>query len=166
MIVAAYLLAIVAANLSIAHFGPEASIYNAFVFVGFDLVARDRLHDRWRSRRWMALLIAAGSALSYVASLLAGSGPLAGRIALASFFAFALASVADAVVYHARRRTPWLERANISNVVAAAVDSILFPTLAFGVLLWPIIFGQFVAKVAGGSIWSLLIRTRIEPARA
>ena len=61
MIVALYLAAVVAANLSVAAFGPAASIVNAFLFVGLDLTARDRLHDSWRGRQlWprMALLMA------------------------------------------------------------------------------------------------------------
>jgi hypothetical protein len=64
-LVAAYLAAIVAANLSIAHWGPKAAVYNAFLFIGLDLVTRDRLHDLWRGRliRNMAALIATGSAL-------------------------------------------------------------------------------------------------------
>ena len=49
-----------------------------------------------------------------------------------------------------------LLRVNGSNVVGAAVDSLVFPTLAFGAFLWPIVLGQFAAKVAGGVLWSLV----------
>jgi hypothetical protein len=61
MLVALYLAAIVAANLSVAAFGPGVTIVNAFALIGLDLSTRDALHDRWRGR-WllarMALLIA------------------------------------------------------------------------------------------------------------
>jgi len=37
------------------------------------------------------------------------------------------------------------------------VDSLLFPTLAFGAVMPAIIAGQFFAKVAGGFFWSLIL---------
>jgi uncharacterized PurR-regulated membrane protein YhhQ (DUF165 family) len=160
LLVTAYLAAIVAANLSIAHWGPTAAIYNAFVFIGLDLTARDRLHDLWRGHllRNMAALIAAGSALSYVAGLWIGTGPFVGQIALASCIAFGAAATADALAYHLLRSRPWYERANQSNLVGSAVDSFVF------VALWPFPFNfttaftVFAAKVAGGVCWSFLLR--------
>lgn len=155
MIVLAYLAAIVAANLTIAAFGPSAAIVVAFVFVGFDLVCRDALHDRWAGPAlWpkMLVLVAAGGALSYLLNASAG------QIAIASTVAFAAAALADAVVYHALRRRRFLERANGSNVVGAAVDSILFPTIAFGAFLPAIVLGQFLAKVAGGALFAYILR--------
>src|SRR5262245_19290459 len=98
----AYLAAIIAANLSIAHWGPKAAVYNAFLFIGLDLVSRDRLHDLWRGHliRNMAALIAAGSGLSYLMGIWLGTGPFVARIALASMVAFGVAASADAIVYH------------------------------------------------------------------
>jgi uncharacterized PurR-regulated membrane protein YhhQ (DUF165 family) len=164
-LVAAYLAAIVAANLSSAHFGPEASIYNAFLLIGLTLTVRDRLHDAWRGRRLrnMALLIAGGSALSYLASLGLADEALpadvVGRIALASCAAFASSETLDALLYHRLRRRPWLERANTSNLLSAAVDSAVFVSVAFG-WSWAIVFGQACAKVAGGFVYSLVLRAR------
>jgi hypothetical protein len=155
--VALYLAAIVLANLSVERWGPEVAIYNAFLLIGLDLVARDRLHDAWRGRwLWprMAALIATGSLLSWLVNADAG------KIALASFVAFAAASTADAFCYHGLRRLPWLERANGSNLVGAGVDSLVFPWIAFGAFLWPVVFGLFCAKVAGGLLWSLVLRHR------
>ena len=158
-LVSAYLAAIVAANLSIAHWGPEAAVYNAFLFIGLDLTTRDKLHDLWRGRliRNMALLIVAGSALSYVLGLWLGSGPFVGRIALASMVAFGAAATADSLLYHVLRDRPWYERANQSNIAGAAVDSLVF------VALWPFgfnftyAFTLFAAKVAGGVVWSFVL---------
>jgi uncharacterized PurR-regulated membrane protein YhhQ (DUF165 family) len=159
---ALYLAAIVVANEITATYGPAASIYNAFFLIGLDLTTRDALHDAWGRHRWrnMALLILAGSALSYAVN----DG--AGRIALASCVAFGAAATADAVVYQAMRRLPWLERANASNVVSSAVDSLIFPTIAFGGLLWGITFAQFSAKIAGGFIWALLLAHTLKRRRA
>jgi uncharacterized PurR-regulated membrane protein YhhQ (DUF165 family) len=159
-LVGLYLVAIVAANLSVAHWGPNAAIYNAFLFIGLDLTCRDRLHDLWHGRllRNMAVLIAAGSLLSYLAGLWIGTGPFVGRIALASCIAFAAAATADAVTYHLLRERSWYERVNQSNLAGAAVDSFVF------VALWPfgfqftLAFTLFAAKVAGGVVWSFLLR--------
>lgn len=154
MLVAAYLFAIVAANLLVARFGPGISILNAFLFIGLDLSSRDALHERWQRGQlmWkMAALAGAGSLLSW----LLNRG--AGRIALASAVAFGTAAVVDAVVYHLVRRSPRLTRMNASNSVSAAVDSLVFPTLAFGGFMPLITFGQYVAKVGGGAIWAWVL---------
>jgi hypothetical protein len=156
-LIATYLGAIVAANMIITNKGPTWSIYTAFLFIGLDLTTRDRLHDEWRGHvlRNMALLIASGSAISYIVNRDSG------RIALASCIAFGAAATADGIVYHLRRDQTWSDRSNESNVAGASVDSFLFPAIAFGTpLLWAIIFGQFTAKVAGGYIWSLVLRKR------
>lgn len=163
-LVSAYLLAIVAANLSIAHWGPEAAIYNAFLFIGLDFTTRDALHDMWRGRlvRNMALLVGTGALLSYLCGMWLGStfpgGPSVGRIALASGIAFGVAATADAIAYHLLRHRTWYERANQSNLVGAAVDSFLFPVIAFGTPIpWNLIFGIWCAKVAGGVAWSFVL---------
>lgn len=152
-IVGLYLAAIVAANVTIMLFGPAWSIVNAFLFIGFNITARDRLHDAWHGqhlKRNMLLLILAGSVLSALFG--------AGRIALASFIAFALSESADAVIYHALGSRKKLIQVNGSNVVSAGVDSVVFPLLAFG---WPpligVMIGQFIAKVFGGALWSLIL---------
>lgn len=87
------------------------------------------------------------------------------RIALASCAAFATAESFDAITYQILRKRPWLERSNTSNFVGAALDSAIFVSIAFG-WAWPIIFGQFCAKVAGGFLWSLVLRARRERALA
>lgn len=154
-LVSLYLIAIIAANLIITRFGPSAAIITAFLFIGLDITARDRLHEIWRGRRlWpkMSLLIASGSALSWLVNRDAG------QIALASFAAFAASGAADAAIYHALRNRSWLVKVNGSNLVSAAVDSLVFPTLAFGALLPLVVLGQFAAKIAGGAVWSWILR--------
>lgn len=152
-----YLVAIVMANLLVAAFGTKMVIVNAFVLIGLDLTARDRLHDAWRGGHlwWkMFLLIGAGSVLSYILNRDAG------QIALASFVAFAAAGVIDAIIYHLLGRYPRWMRVNGSNVPSALVDSIVFPTVAFGGFLPWITLGQFAAKVAGGFVWSLVLQKK------
>lgn len=154
MIVALYLSAIVIANLVIAQFGPGAAIPVAFVLIGFDLTARDRLHDEWEGHDLplrMGALIAAGGGISYLLNRDAG------QIAIASTVAFMGATLVDAIVYAALGRREWMVRTNGSNVAGAAVDSLLFPTLAFGAFLPVIVLGQFAAKVVGGLFWAIVI---------
>lgn len=152
--IAAYLAAIIAANLLTARFGPAFSIVSAFVFIGLDLVSRDRLHDRWRGHGliWkMLLLIAAGSGLSFLLNADAG------RIGLASLAAFGAAALVDTLAYALLAERAILLRVNGSNVPAALVDSLVFPTIAFGGFMPAIVLGQFLAKVLGGFLWSLFI---------
>lgn len=150
-----YLFAIIAANQSVAHFGPDSSVINAFLFIGLDLTARDHLHDAWHNDKlWrkMGLLIGTGSILSYALNRNVG------QIALASFVAFTLAGLADALLYHRLRRLSRFKRINGSNLLSAGVDSLAFPALAFGwPIMWDICIKQFVAKVVGGFLWSLVL---------
>lgn len=152
--VAMYLLAAVAANLSVAYFGPSSTIVNAFLFIGLDLTARDKLHDAWGGKwLWpkMFTLIAVGSGISYL--LNRNAGP----IALASLAAFGVAGLVDAVIYQFLHDKQWMVKVNGSNIFSAAADSLVFPTIAFGGFLPLIVLGQFVAKVTGGLIWSWII---------
>lgn len=153
-LVGAFLAAIVGANLIAAHYGPAASIYTAFGLIGLDFITRDRLADFWQHSRWlkMSLLIGAGAGLSYLLNRNAGT------IAEASCIAFAAAETVEAVSYHLLRGRPWMERAPEAAVLAALVDSILFPTIAFGGVMWSVTFGQFTAKVAGALLWAALLR--------
>jgi queuosine precursor transporter len=61
-----YLLAVVAANLAVAHFGPASTPLVAFALIGLDVTARDALHERWRRRGLFPKMLAlvAGSLLS------------------------------------------------------------------------------------------------------
>lgn len=154
MYVLIYIAAVVAANLSVAHFGPASTPINAFLLIGLDLAIRDRLHLNWRGRAlWarMFALIAGAGAASYLLN------PASGVIAVASLAAFSAAAVASAIVFQAARRYPVLARANGANIAGAAADSLIFPLIAFGTIFPTIAFLQFLAKVAGGAVWSWLV---------
>lgn len=154
MTVLLYLAAIVVANLTVAAFGPSAVVVNAFLFIGLDLTLRDKLHDQWSGDGlvWkMGALIVAGGVISWILNRDAG------MIAVASTVAFAGAAIADGLAYAAAHRWPRLARINASNVVGSAVDSVLFPTIAFGSFLPALVLAQFAAKVAGGFVWSLVL---------
>jgi uncharacterized PurR-regulated membrane protein YhhQ (DUF165 family) len=147
--IAVYAIAMTVANLLVAKFGPGFSPINAFVLIGLDLALRDWLHVRLKTCQ-MGALIASAGALTYVLN------PSAGMIAIASASAFTAAAIVDWSVF-ARLKGNWLRRANASNVAGAAVDSLVFPTIAFGALMPHIVAMQFIAKVAGGAVWAYVI---------
>lgn len=163
VLVVLWLVAIVAANLSSTHFGPSASVYNAFFLIGLSLTTRDALHTAWDGEglKWkMASLIVTGSAISYLIN------QDALPIAVGSCVALAAAEGLDALVYHHLRDRDWYERVNGSNVPSAGVDSLLFPFVAFVWLAsapipvsaaFAVAGAQFMAKVSGGLIWSFII---------
>jgi len=157
-LIAVYIIAMVAANLLVWWLGPWIAPVNAFVLIGLDLTLRDVMQERLASWQLAAVIIV-GGAITW------GINPAASQIAIASAVAFLCAALADWAVYSLMRHYPWLYRANGSNVVGAAVDSIIFPTLAFGAFMPAIIALQFAAKVAGGAIWSFLLIGLARPSR-
>lgn len=150
--IAIYGSAMILANLLVAAFGPAISPINAFVLIGLDLALRDWLHIRLKTWQMLALILATGI-LTYFLN------PAAGKIAIASACAFTAAAVVDWVTFF-KLNGSWLFRANGSNIAGAAIDSLLFPTLAFGALMPHIVVMQFIAKVAGGSLWAYILNKR------
>jgi len=144
-----YAAAMTLANLSVAAFGPAVTPINAFVLIGLDLALRDWLHVRLRVWQ-MGALIAATGLLTYLLN------PAAQTIAIASAVSFAVAALADWLAF-SKLTGSWLRRSMGSNVVGAAVDSIIFPTLAFGALMPAIVLMQFAAKVLGGAFWAWMM---------
>ena len=148
-----YIFALVAANLLVATIGPWFSVVNSFVLIGLDLTLRDKLHDKWNGNpiKIGGLIVIAG-AVSYLLN------PASGQIAIASVVAFTLSMVADSFVYQKLKEKSWEKRTTGSNLAGAAVDSLTFPTIAFGGLMPEIVAMQFASKVIGGFIWSKLIQ--------
>jgi uncharacterized PurR-regulated membrane protein YhhQ (DUF165 family) len=147
--IALYAAAMTLANLAVAQWGPGIMPLIAFTLIGLDLALRDWLHVRLKPWQ-MGAVIAAAGLLTYLLN------PAAERIAVASAIAFGAAALADWAVF-ARLPGSWLRRANGSNVAGAAVDSLLFPTLAFGAIMPGVVLAQFVAKVLGGALWAWLL---------
>ena len=143
------------ANLTVAMFGPMVTPINGFVLIGLDLSLRDWLHVRlfpWQ----LGILILAAGFLTY--ALDHSTRP----IAIANTAAFTLAALADWWVFSRIKRASWLRRSNTSNIAGSAVDSLVFPTLAFGTFLPQVMLLQFLAKTGGGVFWTwLLDRQRV-----
>jgi uncharacterized PurR-regulated membrane protein YhhQ (DUF165 family) len=149
----AYAVAMVAANLLVATFGPAISPINAFLLIGLDLTLRDWLHVRLKTWQMGGLILGTG-ALTYLLN------PAAGMIAVASAVSFLVAALVDWAIF-VKTTGSWIKRANVSNTAGAAVDSLLFPTIAFGALMPEIVALQFVAKVSGGAVWSYVLEKKL-----
>jgi hypothetical protein len=150
ILIGIYVAAMVTANLLVSWLGPWFSPFNSFLLIGMDLTLRDVMHER--ITKWQMLgVILVGGIITWAAN------PSAAHIAIASATAFGVSALADWAVYTFLRSRPWLVRSNGSNVVGAAVDSLIFPTMAFGVFLPHIVMLQFAAKVGGGAFWSWFV---------
>jgi len=163
-LIASYLIAIVIANLLVTWFGTIAVLPVGFLLVGLDITGRDYLHEAWVKNRWlkMALLIAVGSLLSWLINRNSE------RVAIASFLAFAGASIIDTLTYTLLHKCRFLVRVNGSNLFSSFTDSALFLTIAFGAFMPVLVLSQFAAKMAGGFVWSLALkkaRTETTPER-
>lgn len=153
-------------NLAIAHFGPWFLPVTAFVGVGISLVSRDYLHDVWHDYRggfWPRMLgmVAAAALLSYAVD------QSAGLIALASVCALTSAALSETIVFQAVFRSRWMVRSNVSSVVGALVDSLVFPLVAFGIGgvegFWLLVLTQAATKTVGAFVWTTLFRFTINP---
>ena len=144
-----YASALIVANLTVAAWGPWVSPINAFLLIGLDLALRDWLHVRVKTWQMGTLILCTGL-LTYALN------PASGTIAIASATAFSAAALVDWMAFSMLRGS-WLFRANGSNIAGAAVDSFLFPTIAFGVLMPEIIVLQFISKTIGGYIFSIAL---------
>lgn len=154
---AIYIGALVCANLLVAMIGPWFSIVNSFVLIGLDLTLRDKLHDHWQGKNLyikMGGLIVCAGLVSYLLN------PAAGQIAVASVLAFTLSMIADTVIYQILKDEQWKIKSNASNIAGSLVDSVVFPTVAFGGLMIEIVAMQFAAKIVGGFVWTLILKRK------
>lgn len=147
-----YTVAIVAANLLVLQFGPVVAPINAFFLIGLDLALRNWLNLRMRPVYMGALILGTGL-VTYLLNAAAQ------HIAIASAVAFTCAALADWLTFRSVSGG-WMRRNLAGNTAGAAVDSLIFPTMAFGSLMPAIVVMQFVAKVAGGAMWAYLLRPK------
>lgn len=150
--ISVYAAAMIVANLIVALFGAWVSPINSFFLIGLDLTLRDRLHIVLKPLQMLALIVTTGL-LTYLLN------PTISKIAIASSVSFMAAALVDWCVFRTVTGS-WIRRSLWSNAAGSAVDSMLFPTLAFGVFLPHIVALQFLAKTVGASIWSYLLKPK------
>lgn len=148
--VTTYIAAIVAANVLTAHLGMVPVGFGLLVTAGtyaagFALLARD-FTQRYAGVWWVLAGITVGIALSWFLATPA--------LALASAAAFAIAELADLIVYTVtRRRRGFITSAAISNVVSAPLDTVVFLWIAGFPLTMEALIGQLVGKL----LWATAI---------
>lgn len=154
--VALMLVAALAANLAVQHWGPSSTPWVALALIGCDLTARDGLHLSLSGlARWFAIgiAIALGSLLTYLVNQ--GAGP----IALASVVAFAGSLTIDTIAFAATARFDAHRRVVISGALAAAADTLIFFGIAFGwgAVPFSLMAFQWSMKVTGTALWGLFL---------
>ncbi|UGO52699.1 hypothetical protein OPT79_68 [Klebsiella phage vB_KpnD_Opt-79] len=150
LMICVYVAIFLLANLLVASFGPAVTPFNALFLIAADMVLRDRIQFE------------SGAAWSILACFLAGFAtvliaPGSEMIALASGLSCLLAGSASAIAFKLKSGG-FFQKALPANVIAAAVDSIAFPLIAFGSIMPGITAAQFAAKTIGASIILLIIR--------
>lgn len=148
--VSLYLAAIVIANTMVAMCGQVVLPFTATVLIPFDLVTRDVLHHKWQQDRLWPKMIG----LVLVGSLL--SAAMSPAVAFASAVAFGSAGLVNAGIYAITPSLSRWYRMNVSNVFAAAVDSAVFPMLAFDVVDIRLCVIQAACKIVGGCVFTSL----------
>lgn len=141
----AFVATVYAANYAVQHHDPirvwptHLLAPAGVVFVALAFLLRDTV-QRLGSKRLALAGIAAGTILTFVF--------VSHALAFASACAFVGAECVGLVIFWALQRR-LLVAVGVSQVIAAALDSFLFLSIAFGVSsLGTYFYGQFVAKVA------------------
>lgn len=156
--ISVYVLALVAANLLVLHWGPWGLTFTAFFLIPFDFVMRAALHETWQGRGlWLrlGLLIFVSSLITY------GINHEAAQIAKASALAFITAQVSAGIVYQFLRDESFLVKVNISDFVGILCDSIVFQFVAFCWLDAALTCSQVFLKVTGGLLWYYILFERL-----
>jgi len=156
-IIAAYLAAIVTANLLVDNFGQAALIVTGFLLIPFDFVARDLLHDRWKGKnhiRRIALLVITGAGLTCLLNWQAAN------VALASVVAFSAGAAINTLVYDLMYHRGRFVRMVKSNALVSVIDSTIFPVIAFGFIDWRLSVMQVLIKTSGAAFWAYLIKIK------
>lgn len=150
LMIAAYVLMFLVANVLVSVFGPAVTPVNALFLIAGDMVLRDRIQYE------------SGVAWSLSACLIAGLATIAiapgsEMIAVASALSVTIAGSASAMVFNLKSGG-FFSKAMPANIAAAAVDSVAFPLIAFDSLMPGVTLAQFAAKTIGATVILMIIK--------
>jgi hypothetical protein len=154
VLIAIYLAVLVAANLVVYTTGQVALLLTGLVLVPLDFSIRVRLQEAWSGPGlWLrlAVLMVAGGGLTILVL------PDASQVALASVSAFAAGSLLGAVVYAAALRWRTTVARGCSLGAMAAIDSVVFPMLAFEQVSGWLMVGQFLMKWLASGVFLVIL---------
>lgn len=147
LMVIAYVGLFTLANVLVSMFGVWVTPLNSLFIIAADMVMRDRIQYDSGFMVAMFACLMAGTATVLIS-------PGSEMIAIASFSSVVLAGSGSAIVFHFKSGG-FYSKALPANICAAAIDSVAFPVIAFGSVMYDVSIAQFAAKTAGATaiIW-------------
>lgn len=151
----AFVIAFIAANLIVKHFGPTGLLISSFLLIPFDFVTRCIIHETIKGFvLFMTLLIL--TIIAAVITLFINGDAI--NIAIASICGFTIAQIVAGFFYQWRKSAgdSYFVKVNMSDFLAIVFDSVVFQLVAFSVISWQITGGQVLIKFLGGIFWYLI----------
>ena len=154
-----YLIAFVLANLIVLYFGSIGLIFTALFLIPFDFVMRCIFHETWKGIELilkLGLIVIAASLITFVINRNAIN------IAIASSVGFILAQIFAGIFYQFFIKKSFFVKVNGSDAIGILIDSLSFQLIAFGIINYNILVGQFLLKLIGGFFWYWVIFKKIK----
>jgi queuosine precursor transporter len=154
-----YLVAFVLANLIVLYFGSIGLIFTALFLIPFDFVMRCIFHETWKGIELilkLGLIVIVASLITFVINRNAIN------IAIASSVGFILAQIFAGIFYQFFIKKSFFIKVNGSDAIGILIDSLAFQLIAFGIINYNILVGQFLLKLIGGLFWYWVIFKKIK----
>ena len=154
-----YLIAFVLANLIVLYFGSIGLIFTALFLIPFDFVMRCIFHETWKGIELilkLGLIVIVASLITFVINRNAIN------IAIASSVGFILAQIFAGIFYQFFIKKSFFVKVNGSDAIGILIDSLAFQLIAFGIINYNILVGQFLLKLIGGFFWYWVIFKKIK----
>lgn len=149
-----YLIALIAANLIVKHFGSHGLWFSSAILIPFDFVCRCIFHESWKGIKLVKNLILL-TLVSGIITVALNYNAL--NIALASFAGIVSVQIAAGLFYQRFKNKSYFFKVNISDLIAIIVDSIVFQYVAFQLIDFNVTGGQILIKIFGGLFWYFII---------
>ena len=149
-----YLVALVAANLIVKHFGPYGLWFSSAFLIPFDFICRCIFHETWKGYK-LVLNLTLLTIVSGIITFVFNHDAL--NIAVASFAGIVSVQIFAGIFYQIFKKKSFLVKVNLSDLVAIVVDSIVFQMVAFQTINFQVTGGQILIKMLGGLFWFFII---------
>lgn len=162
LIVTAFLIAFVCANLLVKHFGAYGLWISSAILIPFDFVTRCIIHEKYSGSK-LILLLSGICCLSASITMLININAV--NIAIASVCGFCIAQIIAGVFYQAAKEAgkSYLIKVNGSDLFGIIADSFIFQIVAFTSFNFLVTFGQIGVKFLGGLLWYWIIFVKLKP---
>jgi uncharacterized PurR-regulated membrane protein YhhQ (DUF165 family) len=157
-----FLLAFIAANLIVKHFGAYGLLFSSFLLIPFDFVCRCIIHERLKGMMLIYTLFIL-TVLAAIWTVIINSHAI--NIAAASVCGFVGAQIGAGIFYQYqlhKESKSWFYKVNISDLIAIVFDSIIFQIVAFYSFDIMVTVGQIIIKFLGGLLWYFIIFKKLK----